>query len=410
MPFGWKTSVDVFLRISKAVKSVMLWDDAPPLATRVPRGPDGGRQFDCSVYVDDFGLGSLKGLGQLTQDRYLELLEFLRIPVSREKLLKEGGVTETLHMLGVIFDFTDQKLKLSAKRLATVKRRLAEMATKKAVTRDEFDGLVGTLSFCASCVAGGAGRTFMRSLYDLQRDRRGRWVRLTEDAKFDLRWWLKFMEQYNGESMMLDDYNSTAEELGIFADASLEGYGACWIKADGTAEYFGGLWADVLPGIRTEQALKEWHVSELEALVQLMVAHQWGAALGGRRVVVRCDNESAVTAINRMRCKDPGMSVVTKELWFTKMCHGFDVRCRHIKTAANVLGDCPSRWTRADGSRDVKYEGEFFDFARSVFGLGRADMTEVAPSLDTRGVLLRMQKAHRGEVHRLNREDEPAEQ
>ena len=210
------------------------------------------------------------------------------------------------------------------------------------------------------------------------------------------------MEQYNGASMMLDDYFTTAEELGLFADASLEGFGACWVKADGTAEYFGGRWDQLFPGIDTSQETGEWHVSELEALVQLMVCHQWGAEFAGRRIVIRCDNDSAVTAINQMRCVDPGMHTAVKELWYTKLVHSFDVRCRHVKTAANVLGDCPSRWTRPDGTRDPEYEREFFEFAASVFGLRPENMVEVEPSFDTVGMLRRMRKAHRGKVHRLN--------
>jgi len=406
MPFGWKLSVDYFVRTSKALKALHLWDECPPLRHRVPRAADGSRQHDASTYVDDFGLYALEGLGQLAQDRYLELLAYLRIPVSMEKLEAEGGVTTALHMLGVIFDFAAREMRLSPARLEALKRRCREMRDKKVCTREEYDSLVGVLSFCASCVAGGSGRTFMRSLYDLQR-RRGGWVRLTRGASVDLNWWLRFVEEYNGESMMLDDYFTTAEELGLYTDASLEAFGACWVRPDGTAEYFSGRWDEVLPGIDTRQVLPdgsvgEWHISELEALVVLMAMHQWGSHFGGRKIVSRCDNESAVAAINRMRCVDPGMHTAVKELWFTKMTHSFDVRCRHVKSEDNKLGDLPSRWTRADGSRDAAAEREFFDFVGSVYGVARADMTEVEPSPDTRSLLQRMQRAHHGAGHRLN--------
>ena len=414
MPFGWVLSVDYWIRLSKAVKALHLWDGCPPLRHRVPRAADGSRQHDMSVYIDDAGLYALEGLGQLAQDRYLELLAYLRIPVSMEKLEAEGGVTTALHMLGVIFDFATREMRLSPARLEALKRRCREMRDKKVCTREEYDSLVGVLSFCASCVAGGSGRTFMRSLYDLQR-RRGGWVRLTRGAGVDLNWWLRFVEEYNGESMMLDDYFTTAEELGLYTDASLEAFGACWVRPDGTAEYFSGRWDEVLPGIDTRQVLPdgsvgEWHISELEALVVLMAMDQWGSHFGGRKIITRCDNESAVAAINRMRCVDPGMHTAVKELWFTKMAHSFDVRCRHVKSEDNKLGDLPSRWTRADGSRDAAAEREFFEFVGSVYGVARADMTEVEPSLDTRGLLRRMQRAHHGAGHRLNGEGGEAEQ
>ena len=81
---------------------------------------------------------------------------------------------------------------------------------------------------------------------------------------------------------------------------------------------------------------------------------------------------------------------------------GFKLGSEHIRTHANVLADNPSRWTRADGSRDPKYEAEFFDFAKMYFYLEPSDMSEVQPAFDTLGMLRRMTKAHRGKTHRLN--------
>ena len=102
----------------------------------------------------------------------------------------------------------------------------------------------------------------MRSLYNAQR-RRGRFVRCNRSIKVDLSWWLKFVDEFNGVSMMLDSHWSDASSLGLFTDASLEGFGACYVMPDGTAEYFGGcLWSDIMPGIDTSQETGKWH-SEL---------------------------------------------------------------------------------------------------------------------------------------------------
>ena len=411
MPFGWRLSVDYWVRLSKALKALHLWDECPPLANRVPRGPDGERLHDAGVYVDDTGVFAVEGFGQLAQDRFLELCALLRIPVSETKLAAEGAVGTELAMLGVIFDFVNEELRLSPERLATVKRRVAEMRDKSYCSREEYDSLVGVLSFCASCVPG--GRTFMHSLYKAQwsgtarqRKRRGSGglIRLRRGVKTDLAWWLRFIDEYNGASMMVEDFASSAEELGLFTDASLEGFGACFVFEDGTAEYFGGLWSDVLPGIDTSQETGEWHISELEQLSVLMAVHQWRSELAQRRVVMRCDNESAVTAINRGYASDPGMHACVRELWLQGALGGFKLGAKHVTTDNNVLADNPSRWTRADGSRDPKYEAEFFDFAKAYFGLEPSDLTEVRPAFDTLGMLRRMRKAHRGKVHRLNAE------
>ena len=401
MPFGWTWSVKHYIAFSKGLKALYLWDENPALKLRVPRGPGGERQYDATVYFDDAGLYAVRGLGELAQRRYLELLDHGRVPASMKKLRAEGAVSQRLAMLGVIFDFAERELQMSAERLAVLKRRCEEMGDKPYSNRADFDSLVGVLSYVCSCVQG--GRTFMDAFYAAQRGR-GRYVRHNRSIKVALAWFCRFMVSWNGKSMMLDDYETTCEEQGIFPDASLEGFGATLVRDDGTAEYFGGLWSDVLPGIDTSQALGEWHVSELEALVFLMCMHQWSGEFRGKRIVGRCDNESTVTAVNAMKCSDPGMHTCVKELWYLKMERSFDIRLRHLRTADNVLGDCPSRWNRADGSRDPRYEAEFFEFAESVFGLQPSDMTEVEPTFDVRGMLQRMGKAHRGRRHRLNAE------
>ena len=58
-------------------------------------------------------------------------------------------------------------------------------------------------------------------------------------------------------------------------------------------------------------------------------------------------------------------------------------RSKHIGTNLNVLADAASRsdWKR------------FFEFAKSEFGVDRAQMRQVEPTLDTRGMLLKMRKA-----------------
>lgn len=405
LPFGWTESVSAWCRVSEAVKALHLWQECPVQATRVPLAADGSRQDAASIYIDDAGLYALLGLGHLAQDRYLELLVALRIPASETKLKEEGGVSQLLKMLGVEFDFAQRELRLTPERLATLKRRLADMRGRNHCPREEFESVVGVLSFCASCVQG--GRTFMRALYREQargrrRGRRGRTVRITRGVKVALSWWLKFMDEYNGVSLILDSYETDVSEAGIYPDASLEGFGATFVRPDGTAEYLYGRWDQILPGIDTSQETGEWHVSEFEALALLVCMHQWGAHFGGKRIIGRSDNESTVTAVNSMRCSDAGMHTCVQELWYTKMVHSFDLRLRHIRTEHNVLGDCPSRWTRADGSRDPRYEAEYFAFAESVFGLTPDVMTEVVPTLDVRGMLQRMRKSHRGRRHRLN--------
>ena len=62
--------------------------------------------------------------------------------------------------------------------------------------------------------------------------------------------------------------------------------------------------------------------------------------------------------------------------------------------------------TRADGTRDVAIEAQFYAFAAEHFGLERDNVRdnvrEVEVVADTAALLRRMCKAHAGAVHRLH--------
>jgi len=244
----------------------------------------------------------------------------------------------------------------------------------------------------------------MRRLYDAQK-RKGKFCRINRGLAIDLAWWIKFVLSdggWHGASMLVEDFATLAEELGLFTDASLEGFGAAFVLPDGTCEVFSGRWDAVLPGIDTSQETKEWHISEMELLVVIMAMQQWSSHLTQRRVLARCDNESAVHAINSGRARDPAMAMLLRKLWHVKARGSFEMRSRHIRTKANVMGDNPSRWTRADGSRDAAVAAEFYAHAEAHHGVARRDVHEVEVEADTAGLLRRMRKAHAGAVHRLH--------
>jgi len=393
MPFGWISSVDYWVRISKALKAVHLWDDAPGLSHHIPR--IGGRQqHGASQYIDDLGSFAVEGWGETAQARYIELCEMLGVPISQEKLDAEGDVGDVVALLGVLVDCGAEQLRLTPARLANLAARCREVQGKAYVSKKELRNLVGVLSFAASCAP--AGRTFMRRLYDAQ-SRKGNFCRINRGLKCDLAWHLKFVLEdggWHGASMMIEDFESRAEAIGLYTDASLEGFGASFVLPDGTVEVFSGRWEDVMPGIDTSQETGEWHISELELLVVLLAAIQWRERLAQRRVVMRCDNEAAVTSLNSGKARDGSMSMLLRELWFVKARNSFELRSKHIKTHDNVLGDAPSRWTRTDGTRDAEAEAEFYAYLKTHYGLAPGAVREVELKADVRALLRRMIRAH----------------
>ena len=123
-------------------------------------------------------------------------------------------------------------------------------------------------------------------------------------------------------------------------------------------------------------------------LAVAMAAEQWGEHLAGRRIKVRVDNESSVYTINSGRCRDGGMMVAMRALFFAACKHSFALGSRWIATDDNVLADAASRW-----NAEPKYRQVFFDFARDELGFEPDAMTEVAPTMDVADAFRRIRKA-----------------
>ena len=412
LPFGWAKSVSSYVRIARLVQALHL-SPVTPLATVMPpcRGgcsPEPGGPVPASAagaavpfctcwhtsmrYIDDTLGIALKGMGALSKARFFELMHRLRIPISMEKDEEEGAVEDFKSFLGVILTASSETMAMSPARLAAGLKRLRDVAAKAYLPRKELESLIGVLSFCAKTCP--AGRTFMRRMFDALK-RHTKFTRLSRGIKSDIAWWLAHWVDMDGVSLMIDDFFTSAERLGLFTDASLDGYGASFVLEDGTCEFFGGTWRDLLPGIDTSQAAKAWHISELEAVAVVMAAHQWGHRLAARRVAIRVDNESCVTAFNKGRARDPGMMCCIRDLWFAKAKHSFELGAIWIATKDNVMGDAPSRWTRPDGTRDPGVEREFYNYAREQFGVAAGDMHEVPLRFDATALLRKMEKSHR---------------
>ena len=372
--FGWARSVEWYWRSARLLKALHL-SPGTPLETYVPR-----HAHDLARYLDDSLVLAVEGWGAAAKQRLLELMVRYNVPYSVEKDERDGKVEFTKQFLGVVIDGLNEEMRISAARLDKMLGKLNDAKDRSFMLRSEFASLVGLLSFAASCAP--ASRTFMKRMFRALRVSHGRFLRLDRGLKADLAFWIRFAPTQNGKSLMLEAEWSEAEELRFWTDASLDGYGAAFQLPSGAWEYFGGLWSEF--GVDTS----EMHISQLEMLAAAMAFDTWGSHLSKRRVITRCDNESSVYTINALSSgkgatTDAGMLVVAREIFFICAKHSFMTRSRHIGTKLNVLADAASR---ADWKR-------FFEFAKSEFGVDKAQMRRVEPTLDTREMLLKIRKA-----------------
>ena len=79
--------------------------------------------------------------------------------------------------------------------------------------------LIGLLNFNCNVVA--PRRAFLRRLIDLTKDiqKPHHHIRLSKGAKSDVLIWLRFLEDFNGESFFFNDIWETSHTLHLYTDA-----------------------------------------------------------------------------------------------------------------------------------------------------------------------------------------------
>jgi hypothetical protein len=109
----------------------------------------------------------------------------------------------------------------------------------------------------------------------------------------DLEWWVAPTREFKAS------FRSTGYTTTLTTDASLDGWGAIW---DGQ-EIFGA-WED-----------DSRHIDELELRVVLQAVETFPILTPGQRILLRCDNTTAVAYVNNMGGRIRRLDKVAKQIW-----------------------------------------------------------------------------------------------
>ena len=135
-------------------------------------------------------------------------------------------------------------------------------------------------------------------------DNAGRLPRAMKKLKFrcesavrkDIRWWMQFINVYNGVSLIPTQLRSAPDSI-FSSDACLTGCGGM-----SSEQYFH---VEFPPQV----LLRFTTIHLLEALAIVIALRLWAHLWRGRRIIVHCDNFSVVSSLNSGHIRDKLLAV-----------------------------------------------------------------------------------------------------
>ena len=301
---------------------------------------------ECVNYLDDFCLLGRDALScRDAQQMLVLILRRLGFYISFKKLSPAATVTR---FLGIEVDSVEMELRLPKDKLAKLLKILESFIRRRKATKLELEGLGGILAHCCKVIHG--GRTFSRRLYDLiaSAKRNHHKVRLNEEFRLDLRWWLKFAGMFNGRAKIIPPDKPA---VSMYSDASLAGFGATH-GDDWIAGFFGTMswdkgeaWLGHHMAAADDAGCDTDNINVLEMWPILVGVRRWGSGWRDTSVIFVTDNTQVQAALNTGRSRNKTTMAWLRLIFWESVKYNFDVRSVYISTHVNIICDSLSRLT-----------------------------------------------------------------
>ena len=149
-------------------------------------------------YVDDFVGAEHRDRIWAAYEALTQILEELCVETSQSKIVPP---TTRLEFLGITLDSSSMTMEISEQKLTEIKNELKTWLYRTKARRREVESLIGKLQFVANCVR--AGRIFLSRLIQWIRGMNRRLsYNIPLEARKDIAWWARFIQEFNGVSIM----------------------------------------------------------------------------------------------------------------------------------------------------------------------------------------------------------------
>lgn len=261
-------------------------------------------------------------------NNFKSLCQDIGIPLKADKTI---APTTCLTVYGIEVDSVAMECRLPQEKIDKIVQLLTAYSNCKKITLNEMQSLLGLLNF--ACLIICPGRTFLRRLYDLTCNisKPHHSIRLSNEARSDLRTWLEFIHNFNGKSVFLNDEWFSSDRLALYTDAS---------GKIGFAAVLGSKWF----ALRWTPQLAPLQIAIKELFPIVLAIEVWGNLFRNHKVLFFSDNDAVVNIINKQTCKDKQLMVLVRRLVLSALKHNILFRAKHIPGKHNVIADGLSRF------------------------------------------------------------------
>ena len=276
----------------------------------------------CWTYIDDlYGVHDTQ-LGAVHDfEQAGTLHDYLQIDEAKDKAVAPCQIAV---ILGYVVDSVASMVSLPATKVEKILALCVDFVKRDWATLREIQKLIGNLVFAARVVRG--GWIFLSRLFPLLRvnSRSNTSLRLTNQFRADVRWWLHFLRGWHGIAAI-----PTWRDVHVFCDASNRGWGA----------WCGDLWA---AGSWSSSA-KAHHINWKEMVAIKSAVSRWAHLWHGARVFIHSDNRAAVAICSKGHSRSPKLAKIMREIFWSLARVSCEVRVLHIAGVFNVRADALSR-------------------------------------------------------------------
>lgn len=311
----------------------------------------------CVNYLDDFCVFGESFNICLENTKILcELLLSLGFIVNKEKscLIPSTSVK----FLGFNFVSLKMKIEIPTEKKENIKRLTRQFKVKESCKIRDLAAFIGTL--CSACPAVKYGWVYTKILerekflaLSLNNNNYEATMTLPRYLSDEFVWWEQNIMRAN------NDIKNNNFQKEIFTDASLTGWGAC-CKNEKTH----GFWSE------TD---KKFHINVLELKAIFYGLKCFAAKLSNCSILIRCDNTTAISYINRMgSIRFPNLGKIAREIWQWCECRNLWIFASYISSKNNFVADEESR--RSSDETEWSLSQKAYKMISHRFGTPEVDL------------------------------------